>query len=112
MTIAYKEEVRDLTVWCQDNNISLNIRKRNKLIGDYRKRSAEPAPIHIYTSGAGHELQVPLCPHSHKIIVVHTHQQSREEGTICPAHLGGLKDLTWALRSFKMLCSCNIEHLD
>ena len=47
MTIAYKEEVRALTVWCQDNTISLNIRKRNKLIGDYRKRSAEPAPIHI-----------------------------------------------------------------
>ena len=23
--IAYREEVRDLAVWCQDNNLSLNV---------------------------------------------------------------------------------------
>jgi hypothetical protein len=43
---AYKEKVRDLAVWCQDNNLSLI----NKLIVDYRKRRAEHAPIH--NSGA------------------------------------------------------------
>jgi hypothetical protein len=34
-------------VWCQDNNLSLNIRKSKELIVDYRKRRAEHAPIHI-----------------------------------------------------------------
>ena len=44
---AYSEEVRDLAVWCQDNNLSLNISKTKELIVDYRKRRAEPAPVHI-----------------------------------------------------------------
>ena len=35
---AYGEEVRDLTVWCQDNNISLNVIKTTEMIVDYRKR--------------------------------------------------------------------------
>ena len=44
---AYREEVRELAVWCQDNNLSLNVNKTKELIVDYRKRSAEQAPIHI-----------------------------------------------------------------
>jgi hypothetical protein len=43
---AYKEEVRDLAVWCQDNSFSLNVIKTKELIVDYRKRRAEDAPIH------------------------------------------------------------------
>ena len=35
---AYKEEVRDLAVWCQDNNFSLNVSKT---------KTTEDAPIHI-----------------------------------------------------------------
>ena len=38
---AYREEVRDLVVWCQDNNLSLNVSKTKVLIVDYRKRRAE-----------------------------------------------------------------------
>jgi hypothetical protein len=34
-------------VWCEDNNLSLNVRKTKKLIVDYRKRGAEQAPIYI-----------------------------------------------------------------
>ena len=30
---AYRE-VRDLAVWCQDNNLSLNVSKTKELIGD------------------------------------------------------------------------------
>ena len=45
---AYREEVRDLTVWCKDNNLSLNVSKTKELIVDYRKRRAEQAP----TNGA------------------------------------------------------------
>ena len=40
-------EVRDLAVWCQDNNFSLNVSKTKELFVDYRKRRAEHAPIHI-----------------------------------------------------------------
>ena len=42
---AYRE-VRELAVWCQDNN-SLNVIKTKELIVDYRKRRAEQAPINI-----------------------------------------------------------------
>ena len=45
--IAYKEEVRDLAVWCQDNNLSLNVSKTKELVVDYKKRRAEHTPIHF-----------------------------------------------------------------
>jgi DNA gyrase inhibitor GyrI len=35
---AYREEFRELAVWCQDNNLSLNVSKTVELIVDYRKR--------------------------------------------------------------------------
>ena len=44
---AYREEVRGLAVWCQDNNLSLNVSKTKELIVDYRKWRARHAPIHI-----------------------------------------------------------------
>ena len=45
--MAYREEVRELAVWCQVNNLSLNVSKTKKLIVDYRKRRAEQAPNDI-----------------------------------------------------------------
>ena len=44
---AYREQVRDLAVCCQDNNLSFNVSKTKELIVDYRKWKAEQAPIHI-----------------------------------------------------------------
>jgi hypothetical protein len=44
---AYREEVTDLAVWCQDNNLSLNVIKTKEMIVDYRKRRADHAPILI-----------------------------------------------------------------
>lgn len=44
---AYREEVRDLAVWCQDNNLSLNVIKTKEMIVDYRKTRTEHAPILI-----------------------------------------------------------------
>jgi uncharacterized protein YneR len=44
---AYREEVRDLTVWCKDNNLSLNVIKTKEMIVDYRKRRTEHGPILI-----------------------------------------------------------------
>ena len=42
---AYRE-VSDLAMWCQDN-LSLNVIKTKEMIGDYRKRRTEHAPILI-----------------------------------------------------------------
>ena len=42
-----REEVRDLAVWCQDNNLSLNVIKTKEIIVDYRKKRTEHAPILI-----------------------------------------------------------------
>ena len=44
---AYREEVRDLAGWCQNNNLSLNVTKTKEMIVDNRKRSTEHAPILI-----------------------------------------------------------------
>ena len=49
---AYSEEVRDLAVWCQDNNLSRNVIKTKEMIVDYRKKRTEHAPI-LIDSGAG-----------------------------------------------------------
>ena len=44
---AYREEVRDLAVWCQNNNLPLNIIKTKEMIVNYRKRRTEHAPTLI-----------------------------------------------------------------
>ena len=75
---AYREEVRDLTVWCQDNNLSQNVSKTKQLIVDYWKRRAEQAPIKI-ESGAVREFHISRCPNHDQ-----TYQDSCEEGTTKP----------------------------
>jgi hypothetical protein len=52
---AYREEVRDLAVWCQDKNLSLNLIKTKEIIVDYRKRRTEHSPILIDGAGCGHQ---------------------------------------------------------
>jgi hypothetical protein len=49
---AYREEVRDLAMWCQDNNLSLNVIKTKEMIVDYRKRE-RPHSHQWGCSGAG-----------------------------------------------------------
>jgi hypothetical protein len=44
---ACREEVRDLEVWCQDNNLSLKVIKTKERIMEYRKRRVFHAPILI-----------------------------------------------------------------
>jgi hypothetical protein len=44
---AYRE-VRDLALWCQDNNFSLNVSKTKDLTVDYRGKRGEHVPIHIH----------------------------------------------------------------
>ena len=43
---AYRE-IRELALWCQNNNLSLNVSKKKEMIVDYRKRRAEEAPTNI-----------------------------------------------------------------
>jgi hypothetical protein len=42
---AYKEEVRDLAVWCQDIELSLNVIKTKEMIVDYRKKRMSMCPF-------------------------------------------------------------------
>ena len=44
---AYREEVRDLAGWCQNNNLSLNVTKTMEMIVYYRKKRTEHTPILI-----------------------------------------------------------------
>jgi hypothetical protein len=44
---TYREDIRDLAVWCKNNNLSLNVTKTNEMIVDYRRRRTEHAPILI-----------------------------------------------------------------
>jgi hypothetical protein len=44
---AYKEDVRDLIVWCKDNNLFLNVIKTKDILMNYRKRRTEHIPILI-----------------------------------------------------------------
>jgi hypothetical protein len=41
---AYREEIGDLAMWCQANNLSLNVIKIKEVIVDYRKGMTEPRP--------------------------------------------------------------------
>jgi hypothetical protein len=72
---AYREEVRDLAVWCQDNNFSLNVSKTKERIVDYRKRLAKQAPIN-------NDVAVVEWVESFKFLGVHiTNELSRSKHT-------------------------------
>ena len=49
---AYREEVKDLVMWCQDNNLSLNVIKTKELIVDYRKKRTAPPPLGARLGGS------------------------------------------------------------
>jgi hypothetical protein len=42
---AYREEVRDQAVWCQDINLSFNVSKTKELIVDYSKGRLNRPPL-------------------------------------------------------------------
>ena len=100
---AYREEVRDLAVGCQDNNLSLNVIKTKEMIVDYMKKRTEYAPIFI--DGAVVEKV-----ESFKFLGVHITNKltwsmhtktvvKRARQTYSPS--GNRKDLAWVLRSSK-----------
>ena len=44
---AYREDVRALGVWCQENNLTLNVNKTKEMIVDFRNQQREHPTIHI-----------------------------------------------------------------
>jgi hypothetical protein len=44
---AYREEGRDLAMWCQNNNLSLNVIKTKETIVDYRKGGPSTPPFSL-----------------------------------------------------------------
>ena len=80
---AYREEVRDLAGWCQNNNLSLNKTQTKEMMVDYRKRRTEHAPS-LIDGAVWSRLRVPWCPHQQQTRMVQTHQDSCEEGTTKP----------------------------
>ncbi|KAF7643486.1 hypothetical protein LDENG_00238530, partial [Lucifuga dentata] len=73
--MAYREEVRTLTSWCQDNNLHLNVKKTKEMVLYFRtaKRAHTPHLHQWYTSGEGQKLQVPWGPYQQGPEVVNTH---------------------------------------
>eukprot|EP00061_Rhincodon_typus_P004856 g23601.t1 len=43
----YKREIEGLVIWCNENNLSLNVGKTKELIIDFRKKGGEHAAIYI-----------------------------------------------------------------
>ena len=46
---AYREEMRTLVVWCQQNNLSVNINKTKDIIVDFRKKAKAAPPLSTST---------------------------------------------------------------
>jgi hypothetical protein len=53
---AYREEVRALGVWCQENNLSLNINKTDDRGLQETAEGAPPYPHRRYSSGEGRKV--------------------------------------------------------
>jgi hypothetical protein len=81
---AYREEVRDLTLWYKDNNLSLNVIKTKEMIVDYRNRRTEHAPIllegAVVEQVESFKSHITWRPYHQQTNMVQAHQDSREEG--------------------------------
>ena len=44
---AYRREIKYLTLWCDNNNLSLNVNKTKEIIVDFRKSKGIHTPISI-----------------------------------------------------------------
>ena len=110
---AYREEVRDLAGWCQNNNLSLNVTKTKEMIVDYRKQSTEYPPILIYQA-------VVEQVESFKFFGVHINNKlewskltktvvKRKQQSLFP--LRKLKRFDMGPQILKRFYSCNIESI-
>lgn len=44
---AYREEVKALTSWCEDNNLHLNVCKTKEILLDFRRRQRTHSSIYV-----------------------------------------------------------------
>lgn len=44
---AYKGEVKQLAIWCNNNNLALNVDKTKELVVDFRRAPADRPPLLI-----------------------------------------------------------------
>ena len=77
---AYREEVRALGMWCQENNLTLNVNKTKEMVVDFRKQHRRDS------SGEGGTFLVPRRTHHRQTEIVHPHRQRGEEGATAPLH--------------------------
>jgi hypothetical protein len=80
---AYREEVRDLTMWCKDNNLSLNMIKTKEMNMDYRKRRTEHAHT-LIDRAVVEQVESFIGFHITNKLTVQAHQDSHEEGMTKP----------------------------
>ena len=106
-------EVRDLAVWCQENNLSLNMIKTKEMIVDYRKRRTEHAPILIDGAVVG---QVESFKFLH-VQITNELSWSKHTKTVvkgarqCLFPLRKLKIFGMGPEILKRFYSCNIESI-
>ena len=108
-----EEEVRELAMWCQDNNLTLSVIKTKELIVDYRKMRAEQAPININEA-------VVERVESFKILSVHITNKlswSKQTKTVVKRarqnlfHLRRLKIFGMGTQILNRFYSCTIESI-
>ena len=95
---AYREEARDLAVWCQDNNLSLNVIKTKEIIDGAVVEQVESFKF------LGVHITDKLSWSKHTKTVVKRVQQN-----LFP--LRRLKIFGMGPQSFKQLYSCTIESI-
>jgi hypothetical protein len=73
-------------VWCQDNNLSVNVIKTKEVIVDYRKKRTEHASILIDGSAVEQVENFKFLgvQHHQQTNMVQAHHDSREKGTTKP----------------------------
>ncbi len=79
--MAYREEVSNLTKWCQENHLSLNIDKTKELVVDYRRQSREHTPITIDKTPVEWVNSFKFLGVHRGSHMVRSHKCSAEEGT-------------------------------
>ncbi|KAL4009530.1 ribonuclease inhibitor-like [Oreochromis aureus] len=84
---AYREEVQRLTIWCKDNNLSLNVDKTKEMVVDFRRTRGDHSPLSI--NGSSVEIV-----DSTKFLGVHLE-----------------KDLGWSLNTSSLLWSCGLSKI-
>jgi hypothetical protein len=103
---AYREEVRALLEWCQENN--LNVIKMKKLIVDFRKQQRGHAPIHISrTSVEKVESFKFLCVH----IIDNLKWSTRTDSVVKWSNHRRLKKLGLAPKTLTNFYICTIESI-